>query len=303
MLETVENTDYQNCLASVLTIIAQKPELSMNYCDVFPRLQMSAVSSPLNCGEDALAERCDRTMSRIEEITQAGYEVNIIWECEFDAHKIIEKKPELLTLPNVRHSRLFTRDALHGGRTEAMVHYMIEENESIEYCDVMSQYPYICKYYKFLIGHPITHLGDTCKNIEACLQMESLIKCTVVPPRDLYHPVLPFRCNKKFYSVCRTCVLEQNMCADCQHFSDAYRAISGTWVTDETRMAVKKRYKILEIYEVYEYKVIQYNRDTGEGGPFVEYINTFPKLKEGTSGYPGWVRTPPDDDQYIEEFQ
>ena len=72
MLETVENTDYQNCLASVLTIIAQKPELSMNYCDVFPRLQMSAVSSPLNCGEDTLAERYERTMSRIEQITQAG---------------------------------------------------------------------------------------------------------------------------------------------------------------------------------------------------------------------------------------
>jgi len=68
-------------------------------------------------------------------------------------------------------------------------------------------------------------------------------------------------------------------------------------------MAVKKRYRILEIHEVYEYKVTQYNRDTGEGGPFVEYINTFLKLKAEASGYPSWVRTPTDEDQYIEEFQ
>jgi hypothetical protein len=152
-------------------------------------------------------------MSRIEQITQAGYLVKIIWECEFDAYKIVEKKTELLIHPIVRHTPLSTRDALYGGRTEAMrLHYKIEENESIQYCDVMSLYPYICKHYKFPIGHPVLHVGDTFKNIEACLQMEGPIKCTVVPPMDLYHPVLPFRCNKKLlFCLCRMCVLEQNM--------------------------------------------------------------------------------------------
>jgi len=41
--------------------------------------------------------------------------------------------------------------------------YKINENESIQYCDVMSLYPYICKYYQFPIGHPVIHLGDMCK--------------------------------------------------------------------------------------------------------------------------------------------
>jgi len=51
-----------------------------------------------------------------------------------------------------------TRDALYGGLTEAMrLHYKIKEGEeSVQYCD-MSLYPYICKYFKFPIGHPIIH--------------------------------------------------------------------------------------------------------------------------------------------------
>jgi len=42
-----------------------------------------------------------------------------------------------------------------------------------------------------------------------------------------------------------------------------------------------KGYRILEIYEVYEYQVTQYNHETGQGVLFVDYINTFLKLKGG----------------------
>ena len=52
----------------------------------------------------------------------------------------------------------------------------------------------------------------------------------------------------------------------CQHFSDAERAISGTWVLDELRLALRKGYKMLEIHEVYEYVVTQYNTASGVGG-------------------------------------
>jgi len=64
----------------------------------------------------------------------------------------------------------------------------------------------------------------------------------------------------------------------CHHFSDAERAISGTWVLDEVRMAVSKGYRSLENHEVYEYAVTQYDAATGEGGLFVEYMDTFLKL-------------------------
>jgi len=51
------------------------------------------------------------------------------------------------------------------------------------------------------------------------------------------------------------------------------------WVVDEVRLALEKGYRILEIYEVYEYQVTQLNPDTGEGGYFVDYINTILKLQ------------------------
>ena len=72
---------------------------------------------------------------------------------------------------------------------------------------------------------------------------------------------------------------------------------------DEVRLAVEKGYRILEIYEVYEYQVTQYNPETGEGGLFVDYINTFLKLKADVSGYPGWVRSHADEELYVETFR
>ena len=54
---------------------------------------------------------------------------------------------------------------------------------------------------------------------------------------------------------------------------------------------------------MYEYAVTQYDAATGEGGLFVEYIETFLKLKAEVSGYPSWVLTPDDEDRYIEEFR
>jgi hypothetical protein len=40
----------------------------------------------------------------------------------------------------------------------------------------------------------------------------------------------------------------------------------------------------------------QYDPTSGEGGLFVQYINTFVKLKAEASGYPNWVKCPEDED-------
>jgi len=71
---------------------------------------------------------------------------------------------------------------------------------------------------------------------------------------------------------------------------------------DEVRLAVEKGYRILEFDEVYENQVTQYNTETGAGGLFVHYINTFLKLKAEPSGYPGWVRNREEEEQYVESF-
>ena len=145
-----------------------------------------------------LAERYERTMMRIEQITLAGYQVEVQLECEFD-EEILTRYPDLKTLSVVLHSPHNTRDTLYGGRTEAMrLNYKIREGEeTIQYVDVMSLYPYVSKYFKFPLGHPVIHVGDACQDTEAMLRKEGFLKCCVLPPQNLYHPVLQFRSNDR----------------------------------------------------------------------------------------------------------
>ena len=65
------------------------------------------------------------------------------------------------------------------------------------------------------------------------------------------------------------------------------------------RLAVDKGYKILEVYE---YQVTRYDPETGNGGLFAEYIDTFVKLKQEASGYPSWVGTEDDKVRYSDQF-
>jgi hypothetical protein len=183
------------------------------------------------------------------------------------------------------------------------LHYNIRGEETIQYVDVISMYAYVSKYIKFPIGHPTIQVGDACRDIDDMLQKEGVIKCLVLPPKRLYHPVLPFRCNGKLlFCPCKTCALEQNTDTECTHESVQERAMLGTWVADEVRLAVQKGYQVLGVLEVYEYRVTQYDRQTGEGGLFALYIDTFLKLKAEASGYPSWVRSPQDEDRYIKSF-
>jgi len=151
----------------------------------------------------------------------------------------VERKPELLTHPIVRHSPLHISDSLYGGRTEALrLHHKIAENEEekIQYCDVMSLYPYICKYFEFQTRHPVVHVGDACKDIRACLQLEGLIKCTIVPPTDLYHPVLPSGVTRSFCTACVGRAPLNKICEDRVIISPTPKARSvaiGSWTRYE----------------------------------------------------------------------
>jgi len=54
------------------------------------------------------------------------------------------------------------------------------------------------------------------------------------------------------------------------HTEDEKRALTGTWVMHNVRLAEEKGYRILEFNEFYEYQVNQYNPETGEDGISVE---------------------------------
>ena len=126
-----------------------------------------------NLAKDTLAERYEETMARLQRITSTGYTVEVVWECQFDKD-ILPHHQELKQHPIVQHTPLNTRDALYGGRTQAMVlHYVIREGEMIQYCDIMSLNPFVRKYSKFPIGHAKIHVGDSCRDKQAMLRKES----------------------------------------------------------------------------------------------------------------------------------
>ena len=56
--------------------------------------------------------------------------------------------------------------------------------------------------------------------------------------------------------------MEENRTEDCTHETFAERALTGVWVLD-----VQKGLELVEVHEVYEYRVTQYDPHTGTGGP------------------------------------
>jgi len=138
--------------------------------------------------------------------------------CEFI--KLLRENPglenELSSHPYFKNSPFNIRDALYGGRTEATkTYYRVKQGEQINYVDVISLYPYMCKHGKFRVGHPKVYVGADCQY--DCLDREGIMKCKVLRPRKLYHPVLPYKCNSKLmFPLCSACVNTMNQ-GSCTH--------------------------------------------------------------------------------------
>ncbi|XP_057656822.1 uncharacterized protein LOC130894202 [Diorhabda carinulata] len=209
--------------------------------------------------------------------------------------KYTEKHPLFSQTP------LEPRDAFYGGRTDATkLYYSYKEGEKINYRDICSLYPYINKYGKYPIGHPEVYVGEACYALDL-KTTNGLIKCKVLPPTNLYHPVLPYKTNNKLiFPLCRTCC-ENMLKEECSHAGEE-RAITGTWVMDEVTKALEKGYKILDIYEIWEYETVQYDPSTKSGGLFADYISKFLKIKQQASGWPPECKTDEDKKMYIKEY-
>jgi hypothetical protein len=93
------------------------------------------------------------------------------------------------------------------------------------------------------------------------------MKCMVLPPRKLYHPVLPYKSNTKLmfplFSACAN-TMYQGKCTQ----TDEERFIFGTWVVDEVRKAIEMGYILLKVFEFCEYEVTCYDRGNNSGGLF-----------------------------------
>ena len=150
--------------------------------------------------------------------------------------------PEMKENHIFQHAPLNNRDVLYWGSNPGYVSSLRDrEREAIHYYDVMSRYLYVFKYFKFLVGKPKIHVGDLCRDNQAMLSKESLIKFTVLRPKILYHAVLPFRCNNNLLFIpCCTCAIECNFSGKCVHESIAQKFLKSTWFLDEFRLAIEK---------------------------------------------------------------
>ncbi|XP_032686577.1 uncharacterized protein LOC116851356 [Odontomachus brunneus] len=116
--------------------------------------------------------------------------------------------------------------------------------------------------------------------------VEGLIRCRVLAPRDLFHPILPYRVNGKLlFALCRSCCKTFSQTA-CTHDDPVDREFEGAWVSCELRKAIEKSYRVTSVSEIWSYKITRYDPVTRWGGLFAEYINCFLQLKQEASGWP-----------------
>ena len=242
----------------------------------------------------------EKTLQRNRAIENAGYNLITIWECEWNHQKLTPEVKEFVEQLQLTKP-LEPREAFFGGRTNA-IHLCVDakEGEEIRYVDYTSLYPWVNKNCTYPIGHPIIITQPRDNDI---YNYFGLIKCRVIPPHELYHPVLPYRCKDKLtFPLCRTCVETQldlpplQRTKQCPHSTEE-RALTGTWCTPELYEALDQGYEIDKIHEIWHFKRQSRNL-------FVDYINTFLKMKQEASGWPDDVGDDPvKQAQYIEDYE
>ena len=150
-----------------------------------------------------MEELYQKTLERRRYIENQGYDYVEKWECDFDAELKLNFKMKSFVSSLEIIPPLVPRDAFCGGRTNATrLFYEAGPGEKIKYVDFTSLYPYINKYGKYPIGHP-TIITENFRDVS---QYEGLVKCKVLPPRGLYHPVLPYKtCGHLMFPLCAAC--------------------------------------------------------------------------------------------------
>ena len=129
-----------------------------------------------------------------------------------------------------------------------------------------------------------------------------IIKGKFVPPKNLYHPVLPVRINGKLmFPLCYRCAEKENK-EECK-CSMSDRAFIYTYCTPEVEVALNMGYIIAEIYEVLHWPdSSEHDKQIPDSGLFTKYVNTFLKLKQQASGFPSHISTEEEKDEYIQMY-
>ncbi|XP_032688843.1 uncharacterized protein LOC116852503 [Odontomachus brunneus] len=227
--------------------------------------------------EITIEARYERTLATMCLLRKRRYVVPEMWECIFD-QKLRENQ-------------------------NIVTWHEVTDTEKIHYVDVCSLYPYVLKTDAFPLDHPDIYIGEECSALIGASPdfnfdtVEGLVRCRVLVPHDLFHPVLPYRVNGKLlFALCRSCCETFSQTA-CTHDDSADREFEGAWVSCELRKAIEKGYRVTSVSEIWNYEITQYDPVTWRGGLFAKYINCFLQLKQEASG---WLNECADDED-IEE--
>jgi hypothetical protein len=201
------------------------------------------------------------------------------------------------------------KDAFFGGRTCVHRIYAKADGEyEIIYVDIISLYPFINFEHSYPIKmpeivqpeHPIVDWTQPEQ-----IEFDGLYKVRVVPPRQLFLPVLPMRVNKEdprlMFMLCQKCAITKSKKATvvhgplkCNH-SDEQRGWTSTMTSIELRAALREGYRIDRCYRIWKYQEFD--------NLFKEYVQTFMKMKIESSGFPSNVQTPEEKSGWAKEYR
>lgn len=228
-----------------------------------------------------------KTMRRIKALEKT-FKVVVIWHCEW---MVASANLDLTDIHVV--DRINGRDAFYGGRTNATsLYFKCKPNEEIRYQDFTSLYSSV----NYSAEYPNLH-HEVLLKPESIDGIFGIIKCRVLPPKGLFHPVLPIRLDNGKYSklVCLLC----KKCGDtnqrvCTH-NDEERSFIGCWTHLELNKAVQKGYKILNIFEAWKWNETSFDL-------FKNYVKFFMQIKQENSKLPDWVQTYQDKQKYVDSY-
>lgn len=253
----------------------------------------------------SLLKRRVATDCKLNRYIANGYSVTSAYECEFKEQ--LKEYPDIENLiksiPIKRSLNL--RDALYGGRVECFQIYAKSGETKINYRDIISLYPHMNRVASYPIGSPVIKKGAQCNNIKLADASDGIAFCRMLPPQDLFLPVLPSKINNKLvFCLCYTCAKNgtnqsqpayKNIDADykCLH-NPAERSLIGTWDIQELKLAIRFGYQQLAIYELWSFNALS-------GQIFSSYHNLFIKAKMEASGFPKVDMTDIEKEEYVNQ--
>ena len=228
------------------------------------------------------------------------HSVKHIWECEWKTLKEKEQLVKAFVSGLKMVDPLQPRDAFFGGRTGAVaLHKKADPGEKIFYVDVTSLYPWVNKTCPYPLGHPEIIFNPSLEEFDDYF---GLAKVSILPPYELFHPVLPVRIGEKLtFPLCGECVKAEQKKPLLQrsrvcHHSREERVLLGTWCTPEIHKAIDMGYELVDIHEVWDF-------EKSEGGLFAEYVDAWLKIKTEASGWPTGCETEEEKEDFLARFE